>query len=70
MLLHVTEKMWSLCSSEVAFGAFELFSICCVHKFMAFQSAFRLELFSTEVTEMCFLSAVSIHVSLEVAFTS
>lgn len=45
-------------------------TVCCVHELMTFQSAFRLELFSTEVTKMRFLSTVSVHVSFEVAFTS
>lgn len=45
-------------------------TVCCVHKLMAFQSAFGLELFSTEVTKMRFLSVVSVHVSFEVALAS
>lgn len=70
MLLHVTKEMRFQCSGEVTLSTSELFSICCVHELMTFQSAFRLELFSTEVTKMSFLSTVSVHVSFEVAFTS
>lgn len=70
MLLHVTKEMRLQSSSEVTLSASELFSVCCVHKLMAFQSAFGLELFPTEVTKMCFLSVVSVHVSFEVALAS
>lgn len=70
MLLHVSQQLGFLGCCVVTRRALELLPIRRVKELMTFQCPFGFEFLATHVTEVGLLSAVTIHMSFEVALAT
>lgn len=70
VLLHVSQQMWLLGCRVVTHSALELLPVRRVEELMTFQCPFGFEFLATHVTEVGLLSAVAVHMSLEVTLAA